>query len=165
MIKIVYTIFLGILLALFVGITVSTFYPAPKYPDHPKSIESQPHVSGQVPAPTAEETAQAKADREEYDRQQDEFQTASNVYNRNVFAIILACSIIMLVISLSFMKQIPIIADGVLLGGALTLLYAIARGLMSEDGIVRFVVVLVGLIIALILGYIKFIHPDKKATG
>lgn len=161
MIKIVYTIFLGILLAVFVGITVSTFYPAPQYPEYPKSLESRPYVSGEVPAPTTD-SAQALADREAFDREQEKYTEATNVYNRNVFAIILACSIIMLVISLSFMKLIPIIADGVLLGGALTLLYAIARGLMSEDGMVRFVVVLVGLIIALVLGYIKFIKPEKQ---
>ncbi len=161
MIKIVYTIFLGILLALFVGITVSTFYPAPEYPEQTKfaDVRPIPMVSGDVPAST-DETAEQKADREAFDQYQEDL----SVYNRNTFAIVLACSIVMLILSLAFMKQIDIIADGVLLGGALTLLYAIARGLMSDEGMVRFVVVLIGLIIALALGYIKFIHQERKAA-
>jgi hypothetical protein len=156
MIKTVYTIFLGLLLAVFVGVTVSTFYPAPKAPDYPKVLSE--------PATSTTDTAEMQQARANFDKQQDDFQKAESTYNRNVFAIVLACAIVMLIISLTFMKQIPIIADGVLLGGTITLLYAIVRSLMSDEGMVRFFAVTIGLIVALILGYIKFIHPDKKAA-
>jgi hypothetical protein len=53
------------------------------------------------------------------------------------------------------------IADGILLGGVFTTIYGIIRGLMSEDTKFRFIIVTVGLIIALVLGYIKFIKNKE----
>jgi hypothetical protein len=53
-------------------------------------------------------------------------------------------------------------ADGILLGGVFTAAYSIIRGLMSEDSRFRFLIVAVGLAIALILGYLKFIRPKEN---
>jgi hypothetical protein len=54
------------------------------------------------------------------------------------------------------------IADGILLGGVFTTMYSIIRGLMSEDSQFRFLIVVIGLGIALALGYIKFIRPRES---
>lgn len=66
--------------------------------------------------------------------------------------------------SLTVVKNLIYIADGVLLGGVLTLLYSIVRGFGSQDTMFRFVVVSIGLVIALLLGYIKFIKPNKNQS-
>ena len=58
--------------------------------------------------------------------------------------------------------SILFIADGLLLGGVLTLLYSVIRGFGTEDNMFRFVVVSVGFAISLFLGYVKFIQPAKK---
>jgi hypothetical protein len=46
-----------------------------------------------------------------------------------------------------------------LLGGVFAAAYSIIRGLMSENTQFRFIIVVIGLAIALALGYIKFIRP------
>ncbi len=83
---------------------------------------------------------------------------ASQLYNRNVSIISVTAAVIILVASLTLFKRILLIADGLLLGGVLTLIYSIIRGFGTEDNMFRFIVVLIGLITALILGYIKFIR-------
>ena len=70
----------------------------------------------------------------------------------------------MLMLSLTLLKQTPTIADSVLLGGVLTLGYSVIRGFGSNDDKVRFLVVSASLIIALILGYIKFVKSFGKTS-
>jgi len=60
------------------------------------------------------------------------------------------------------MAKIKMIADGILLGGVFTTAYGIIRGFMSDSSQFRFLVVTMGLLIALILGYVKFIRPSKS---
>jgi len=86
----------------------------------------------------------------------------SKPYHRNVSIISLVASIIILILSLTLLSKIKMIADGILLGGVFTTIYAIIQGLMSDSSQFRFLVVTVGLIIAFVLGYIKFIRPRKN---
>ncbi len=154
MIKYIYTFFLGLLLATFVGVGISTFYPSPKEPTMPDSymraIDSK------------ELTAEQKQAEETYLSEQKTFQTTFSTYNRNVSLIALVFSLVALVIALGFAHTLPVITDGLLLGGVFTLLYSIGRGLASEDPQFRFIVTTVGLIIALVLGYLKFIRAKTE---
>jgi len=76
--------------------------------------------------------------------------------------IALVAAIIILVASLTLFSKIKMIADGILLGGVFTTAYSIIRVLMSEDSKFRFLIVTIGLIIALVLGYIKFVRPKEE---
>jgi len=155
-IKIFYTLFLSLLVALFVGLGIDAFYPGPKAPVYPVELDAT--------RPGCEEPAELKIIREEYNHAQKDFTEKSKPYNRNVSIISLAAAILILIASLTLLAKIKMIADGILLGGVFTTAYSIIRGLMSEDTKFRFLIVSVGLIIALILGYIKFIQP-KENTG
>lgn len=154
-IKFVYTVFLALLVALFVGLGISAFYPAPKEPTYPVELDSE--------KPGCEETAELKSVREEYNRSQRDFTENFKPYSRNVSMMSLAAAILILVASLTLLSKIKMIADGVLLGGVFTTVYSIIRGLMSEDTKFRFLVVTIGLLIALVLGYIKFIRPKENS--
>lgn len=153
-IKFVYTIFLALLVALFVGLGISAFYPAPKEPMYPVELEAE--------KPGCEETQELKNIREEYNRSQRDFTEKFKPYSRNVSIISIIAAIIILVASLTLLSKIKMIADGILLGGVFTTIYSIIRGIMSEDTRFRFFVVTIGLLIALILGYIKFIKPKEE---
>lgn len=160
--KLIYTLFLGILLSVFVGMGVAAFYPEPKAPEYPINIK-EPYVrplgeSGPAPA---EETAEQKQARLDYDQQQKEYRTTSERYNRNVSLITLAGAIILLVASLGFAEKLKEVSDGILLGGVFTLIYSIGRGFAAGDTKYQFMLVTVGLLIAIILGYIKFIKPTN----
>jgi hypothetical protein len=152
--KYIYTIFLALLVALFVGLGIDAFYPGPKAPDYPIILETE--------KPGCEDTAELKNARLQYAEAQKDFTEKSKPYNRNISILSLSAAIVVLTLSLTLLSKIKMIADGILLGGVFTTGYSIIRGLMSEDTKFRFLIVTVGLIIALILGYLKFIEPREE---
>jgi len=152
--KLIYTLFLGLLVALFVGLGIDAFYDGLKAPDYPMSIETA--------KPDCPENPEIKATREKYEAEQKIYQQEFKSYSRNVSMIALVAAIIILVASLTLFSKIKMIADGILLGGVFTTAYSIIRVLMSEDSKFRFLIVTIGLIIALVLGYIKFVRPKEE---
>ena len=156
LLKLFYTLFLGLLVALFVGLGIDAFYPGPKAPDYPVALEQDMSKFG------CQMSEEQKAEQVKYDQTMRDFQEKSKPYNRNVSIISLAFAIVILIISLTLFSKIKMMADGILLGGVFTAAYSIIRGLMSEDSRFRFLIVAVGLLIALILGYLKFIRPKEN---
>lgn len=160
-IKLVYTLFIGILLATFVGVGIAAFYEAPKHPEYPIELETAPRpING-----TVEETPEQRQKREQYLQASKDFRMQEEQYNKNVSIIVLVSAIVLLVLSLTFFKKLAVIADGLLLGASLTLIYSIIRGFMGGDNIFRFLVVTVGLVIALFLGYWKFVKPLESSKN
>lgn len=153
--RVVYTFFLGIFLAVFVGVGIAAFYPAPKYPEMPSMLR---YCS--VDLKDAEGCADYKRQSEEFDRLEKEYRIAEQNYSRNVSTIAVVGAVIMVVTSLTLFRTILLIADGILLGGVLTLLYGTIRGFGAENMKFLFLVVTVGLIISLLLGYLKLIKPS-----
>jgi Na+/H+ antiporter NhaC len=154
LIKFIYTLFLALLIALFVGLGIDSFYQSPKAPEYPsKSISIQ--------KPGCEVTEEQQKIDQEFNQLQEKYSKELKTYNRNISIVALVSSIVILVFSLTFMAKIKMIADGILLGGVFTTAYGIIRGLMSDNSYFRFLVVTIGLIVALVLGYVKFIRPQK----
>ncbi len=153
MLKFVYTFFLGLLLVLFVGLGVATFYTPPKAPTYPQSLQ-EPLGSDQ------EYTHEQKHQQDEWQTASDKYGKELDVYNRNVSIIVLVAAVVMLVVSLVFQSRIEILADGLLMGGTFTLLYSIGRSFSSNDNRYSFVVVTIGLVLTMTLGYLKFIKPQ-----
>lgn len=150
--KIVYTFFLGLLLAIFVGVGINTFYEGPKPPEWPTSLST----------PAKDPEAAPSRDETQYYEAQQAYDKAIKPYNRNVSTIALSAAVILVVVSLVFEKRIKIIADGVMLGGLFTLIYSIIRSFVSEDTKYIFVVVTVGLVLVLYLGYHRFVRSQAS---
>lgn len=158
LIRYVYIVFVGILLAAFVGVGIAAFYKGPKNPDTP--IELRFPEAKQL-----ETTSSAYMQKQlEFDQKSQEFQKQNEGYSRNVSIIALLAAVVMLVLSLTLLKQIVIIADGLLLGGVLTLAYSVIRGFGSNDDMVRFLVVTASLLVSLTLGYIKFVKNFENTS-
>jgi len=150
--KWVYTVFIGILLATTVGVGIQAFYPPPKQPN--------PVIQ---PTPVNESSASAVIKQNEKNTQQwSDYQAKSQNYNKDVSIITTVAAILLLVVSVTMLQKIALIADGALLGGLLTELYSTFRGFMSGDDKVRFLVVIIGLAVALFLGYTKFVNEEGK---
>ncbi len=159
LIKYVYIVFLGLILATFVGVGIAAFYKGPAYPETPASLKyGRPFPEAATATPSADYIKQQEA----FDAKSKVFQEQSDTYNRYVSMIALGFAVAMLIISLIFFKKIPVIADGVLLGGVLTLAYSIVRGFNTNDDIYRFLVVGAGLVTAMVLGYLKFVAPQTS---
>ena len=153
-IKLIYTLFLGLLIAVFVGFGIDAFYPGPEAPQYPLELDQVKQG--------CEETPEQQALRKDFNQAQEKYMEESKPYNRNVSIMSLVASIIILILSLTLLGKIRMVADGILLGGVFITMYSIIRGLMSDSSQFRFLIVTIGLIIALVLGYIKFIRPKRN---
>ena len=142
MIKHIYTFFIGVLLATFIGVGVAAFYEAPRQPDYPIG-ETTPEIMKQLEVNNRD------------------YWNSTKIYARNVSIITLIFSVSILVVSLTLLSKLQLISDGLLLGGLFTELYSIARGFESQDNKFRFVVVTAGLITSLTIGYLKFIKNNQ----
>jgi hypothetical protein len=155
MLKIIYAFFLGILLAIFVGVGIAAFYTSPEPPKTPDYS-----LIGKD-GPTEKQQAEQKA----YDKSFENFtKNKMNPYNRNVSVMALAAAVIFVAIGLLLEHRINVLADGALLGGIFTLLYSLGRGFAAQDSKYSFIVISIGLVIVLGLGYLRFIRPDRAKT-
>lgn len=155
--RLVYTVFLALLVALFWGMGIAAFYPSPKAPETPAIVE-QSYKSPGESLSVAEKEAQLV-----FEKEQKNYNEKIKVYSRNVSMVALGLAVLTLVVSLVVSGRIPILSDGLLLGSVFTLAYAIIRGFVSEDARFRFVVVTVGLLITVFIGYLKFIKGSKES--
>lgn len=152
-----YTVFIGVLLATFVGVGIAAFYPGPKPPEYPVSLKFTPPERDSTPS------AQYIQDQEAQDQKYKEFEEQNKQYSRNVSMMSLGFALLILALSLTILKSMTVFSDSFLLGGVLLLLYSIVRGFGAEDNIYRFAVTGVGLVVALGLGYLKMVKYQKSA--
>jgi hypothetical protein len=165
LLKYIYTFFIGVLTATFIGVGISAFYEGPKTPEFPIE-ESIPYKYETEPASqSAEELRTMREQNIRQDKAFREYQVNNRIYNRNVSVITSIAAVILLVISLTLLKKLDLLSDGLLLGGLFTQLYSIVRGFESQDSMFRFLVVTVGLITSLTVGYFKFIHSKRNQVS
>lgn len=130
--RVLYSIGLGIIIVLFVGLGIATFYPAPDM------------GSWNDLAATAREAAR------------EAHQAAVEEYNRNVTVAALVSALLILGASIWSESRKPLFAGGFLVGGMLTLIYGLMRGLTSGVTAVAFFSVAVGLLVVVYLGHQRF---------
>lgn len=159
MIQFIYKLFIGVLLATTIGMGIATFYPAPVMPEHPaeKYPYSQPTKEHSTAAPAPEQIRK----QEEYDRKYRDYTQRQEHYSRNVALIAMGLSLAVLIVSLTVLTKADLIADGLILGGIFTLLYGIIGSFGSGEQKLIFLITLVSLLVVLVLGYIKFVKPEK----
>lgn len=155
-IKYIYTFFLAVILVTFVGVGISAFYKGPKQPEYPIGI------SYPLEGEKSTESAVMRAEQIKYEKQSRDFQKENETYSKNVSTIAVAAALLILVLSITLLSKISFIADGLLLGGVFTLGYAIIRGFGAGDEMFRFIVVSIGLFVAVFLGYWRFVRKEKK---
>jgi hypothetical protein len=152
--KVIYTIFLGGIIALFFGLGVAAFYPGPTQPVQPAELTI-------IEGKGCNLTESEKAQQLKFENDQRKYQDDFKLYSRNVSIITMIMAVVAVAVGLLFLNKILLLSDGLLLGGVFTLAYSIVRGLLSENVQYRFVVVAVGLLVTLVLGYIKFIKKER----
>ncbi|SRR5581483_2716645 len=160
MIRYMYVFFVGIFLAIFVGLGISVFY---QEPTPPQALAVMSSIGKDGP------TATQQKEIDTFNARQQAYDTAMTNYNRNVALIILIAAVLILAIALIFAQKLDVIANGILLGGIFTLLYGIGRGMATDNNKFRFLVAAIGLGVTLLLGYTKLIrqqvaphHPAAK---
>ncbi|MFF0989284.1 hypothetical protein [Kocuria nitroreducens] len=152
----VYTFFLGLLLALFVGLGVATVHPGPEEPAPPPAIAMARESRELAP----EEQQQWAS----HEREREAWEEESMRHSRDVGLFALAASLVLVAVSLAVERRRPVLAHGVLLGGLFTLFHSVVRSLISQDTVAAFAVVTVALVVVLYLGYRRFVDRPTE-TG
>ncbi len=147
-IKFIYTFFVGILIALFVGVGVNTFYPGPKAPEYNSQYEANDAKSIEI--------------QNDYTASYEKYSEDARQHSMTVSIIVLCASVLLLVGGVIYEKKLLFISNSIILGGLFTLIYSISKGFASENNAYSFIAVTAGLALVIYLGYHKFVKVDKK---
>lgn len=157
LLTLIYSVFLGVLLAIFVGVSINTFYPGPTYPEYPETLAI---YDGK------EMTAEQKAIQKKFDEQSRQYNKDTKPYNRNVSLIVLGSAVLLLAVSLVLEKRgVKVIADGFMLGGLFSLVYSLGRGFAAQEDTYVFLIVTVALGVVLYLGYHRYVQPQSGKSA
>lgn len=163
-----FAIFLGLMVTAFVGVGVYTFYPPPtaQYRDQITRLDRQQEAirnSRPDAALSADDRARMQQVIDERDKLQDKQRAATESWSGRTSIILVSLATIAMAISLVAIPQLPVISNGLLLGGVFTMLYGVGWVIASGTSTSRFVVMTVALVITLALGYVRFVRRRASA--
>jgi hypothetical protein len=160
----IFSFFLGLMVVAFIGVGVNTFYPSPTETYQ----KQQQEISRQMEAlnikssngTSMDATTQAKlADlQKQQNALQDKIDAEMKLWARNTSIILVLFATLVMGISLMLSEQLRVISNGLLLGGLFTMLYGAGWVIFSGNSVARFAVILFALVVALGLGYLKFVR-------
>lgn len=167
--QIIFSIFLGIMVMAFIGVGVYTFYPPP---DPAGQEELQELYRQQEDVQRFKDpTALTDAERDRLTEVQDKIRVVEDrlaaqreVWGRNTSIILIAFATLTMAISLIRAEQLPVISNGLLLGGVFTMIYGVGWIVATGTSRARFFVMTVALVITLVLGYVRFV-ARRAAKG
>jgi hypothetical protein len=167
--QILFAVFLGLMVATFVGMGVYTFYPSglEAIEDQASDLRREQQnlrlgradseLSGEQRARLDEVEAQLRqVDATRRDRQE--------TWARNSSILLVLLSTLVMGISLIRAEQLPVISNGLLLGGVFTMIYGTGWTFASGESQLRFWVTAFALMVTLGLGYVRFVRV-RRATA
>lgn len=161
--QLIFSFFLGILLVVFVGVGVWTFYPEPYRASSPEQEELNKlyrqlgTIEGKE-KPTPSEQAEIDRLRARIDEINQTMQKKRDRWAVNTSIILLAFATLLMAISLLLPEHLKVFSNGILLGGVFTVLYGTGWSFAGQEARARFYVVLAALVLSLAFGYLRFIR-------
>jgi Flp pilus assembly protein TadB len=101
----------------------------------------------------------------ELDTVQDQNRAAGETWGRRTSIILIALATVTMAVSLLRAVQLPVISNGLLLGGVFTMVYGVGWIITTDSSTVRFFVMTAALAITLGLGYVRFVRQKEAAAG
>ena len=145
--KIIFTVFIGVMVALFIGFGIEAFYPTPPYPEDLANMWAEDMTKDEQAA----------------------LQTMQNAYDASVklrtgiaSIVVTAMAVIIMFVSMFLEKLNLTLTNGLLLGGLFALVYGSGMGLSTGNAVVSFIIVGVGLAAVIVVGIRRF-SPARKA--
>ncbi len=152
--KLVVILAIIIVLNLFFNYGIKTFYDGPEYEDFcPKEYFAPKPIS-------PESISEQQIDYEKQQQCQEKYESARNLYNRNVFIILIAASIASIIIGF-LISQSEAVALGFSFGGVISLIVGTIRFWSDMDDYLRFVILGLALAILIWIGIKKLRDNDK----
>lgn len=163
----IFSFFLGLMVLAFIGVGVNTFYPSPadKYNKPRQEMSRRQEALNRQASPgsfTPGERAQLDSLTAEQDALHDRQQAEVKDWARVTSIILVLFATLALVVSLIRSEQLRVISNGLLLGGLFTMVYGVGWVIFSGSSVARFWVIFFALIVAIGLGYVKFVRGRKQ---
>jgi hypothetical protein len=164
----IYSLVVGIILAILVGVGINTFYPYPDTYNDPRMQEINERYSacyendysGSNYNLKKEEACRKNIDKER-DALQKELSAKAESWGTNVSIILIIISTLTVVLSLILNERIEIISKGLMLGSFFTLLGGVGTSFFTQQKVVRFIIICISFAITLGIGYFVFIKKKK----
>jgi hypothetical protein len=162
----IFGFFLGLMVTSFIGVGVYTFYPPADrdFRDRIQTLTRQQEEIRTVKAPTdltTDDRARLLELQRELDTVQDQSQAAGEAWGRRTSIILIALATLTMAVSLLQAVQLPVISNGLLLGGVFTMVYGVGWIIATDSSTVRFFVMTAALAITLGLGYVRFVRQQR----
>jgi len=163
----IFGFFLGLMVTSFIGVGVYTFYPPPDRAvrDRQMTLNRQQQEIRTSKAPndlTPEDRARIQDLQRQLDTIQDETQAAGEAWGRRTSIVLIALATMAMAVSLLRAVQLPVISNGLLLGGVFTMVYGVGWIIATDTSTVRFFVMTAALGITLALGYVRFVRQQRS---
>ena len=161
----IFSFFLGLMLTAFLGVGVYTFHPPPEQFDtqirdlnrREQAIrDSRP--PNELKSSDRDQIQEIKGQR---DKLVDAATEAQKPWGRSTSVILIVFATLAMAVSLVRADQLPVISNGLLLGGIFTMVYGVGWIVATDTSIARFLVMTVALVITLGLGYVRFVRRGK----
>jgi hypothetical protein len=158
----IFSFFLGLMVTAFVGVGVYTFHGPAKEPQQQvrELSRREQAIRNSKPADqlTADDRAQMQQLTDQRNQIADASQTGFERWARSTSIILIAFATLAMAISLIRADQLPVISNGLLLGGVFTMIYGVGWIVAAGASVTRFVVMTVAFLITLALGYVRFVR-------
>ncbi|MDR3686635.1 MAG: hypothetical protein P4L93_06750 [Coriobacteriia bacterium] len=163
----IFSFFLGLMVLAFIGVGVNTFYPSPAT----QREQAQQKIDRQIEAITSvnqnkslDATQQAQIQKLQNQRNalQDVIDADMKIWARNTSIILVVFATLVMGVSLVRSEQLRVLSNGLLLGGLFTMLYGTGWVIFSGNSTARFVVIAFALLVAIGLGYLKFVRRHAE---
>lgn len=159
----IFSFFLGLMVLAFIGVGVNTFYPSPAS----QHEQEQRELSRQIDAintknqnKSLDATTQAQVQKlqDQQNALQDTIDAETKIWARNTSIILVIFATLVMGVSLLMSEQLRVLSNGLLLGGLFTMLYGTGWVIFSGESTARFIVIAFALVVAIALGYVKFVR-------
>lgn len=163
----IFSFFLGLMLTAFIGVGVYTFHPPPDGSgDEIRDLTRREQAIMSARAPD-ELTAADRAEIQEIVHQRNELTDAAAAargpWGRRTSIVLILFATLAMAVSLVRADQLPVISNGLLLGGVFTMLYGVGWIIATDTSVTRFVVMTAALAVTLGLGYARFVRRGPTA--
>lgn len=160
--EVIFAFFLGLLITVFIGVGMYTFYPYPNtYSERISDLwDAERDVRNFRPQDqlTEEERKAIREITEERERLTELANSERDQWTRTTSALLIALATLVMTISMSVAQALPVLNNGLLLGGLFTLVYGVGWIMTADNSVARFLAVTIALLTTLILGYIRFVR-------
>lgn len=165
----IFSFFLGLIVTAFVGVGVYTFHPPPQEDlmRQREALDRQEQDIRHARPPeqlSADDRDRIAALDDQRNTLDDAIRQAVSSWGRSTSIVLILFATLVMGVSLVRADRLPVISNGLLLGGIFTMLYGVGWIVATDTSVTRFVVMTLALGITLALGYLRFVR-QAAASG